>query len=441
MLNERKANQRITENDVLAELELGHVGKARTLAVALHNANTNDWRGHIMLAEVALQTDRYNIAQSEVQRAISKGIDPIRAARKMREIAKATADLKLEIDTTKQILELEPKNGGEHGQLAHLLATKGDIEAAIQALKTCLHLKGPPAAVQRTLIELSKHSHAETLNQHLAPLVEDLPNSWIVQLAAKRFKVARLLAPGPAEISLCDQLHTLRKPDHRPIDAAQVDTQMTVAGKTRSNGTVLIFSGLGDGHFLPPQLLDHVFAELGLKAIFLTDPKRLIFLDGVPYLGDTLEATQNTLINHHVLKNKPLYTLGQSSGGQPAIVYGVQMGAAATLVFSSGTTFDKVLYDTFGDKRAGAMLRRLNRNLDYNDFSMHNVLSKAAPDYRITAYACRNSREDIQHLSLLKPYKQTKTVVLDAPHGHDALLAATHEIGLLKVFKDAFGIA
>jgi len=440
MSDEAKPNPRITENDVLAELEQGHIGKARKLAVKLHNANTNDWRGHIMLAEVALHTDRYDIVEQELARALSKGAAPLRVARKGREAAEYASDRSKEIEYTQKIVEHAPQDAKAHGILAHHLAAIGNSHEAITVLASCIRLKGPTTLVQRTLIELSKHNTADTLKRHLQPLTQDLPDSWIVQLAAKRFKVARLLAPSLAEISLCDQLHALRKPEYRPIDAAQVDAQMTIAGKDRPNGTVLIFSGLADGHFLPPQLLDHVFAELGLKAIFLTDPKRLIFLDGLPYLGETLAATQQALQSRHILEDKPLYTLGQSSGGQPAIVYGTQMGADATLVLSSGTTFDKAKYEAFGDKRALAMLRRLNRTLDHAAFSMQNILPKAAPNYRIIAYACRNSHEDVQHLSLLNPHKQAKTVILDAPHGHDALLAAAHEIGLLKVFKDAFGI-
>lgn len=358
-----------------------------------------------------------------------------------REIAKGAADISLEIEATKQIIHNQPDNASEYGQLAHLLATSGETLEAIDALKTCLKLKGPIAPVQRTLIELTKYNDADTLKRHLKTLVADLPDSWIVQLAAKRFKLARLLAPSRVEVELCDQLSALRKPDYRPIDAAQVNKQMTVAGHDRPNGTVIIFSGLLDGHFLPPHLLDHVFAELGLKAIFLTDPKRLIFLDGVPYLGPNLKATQTAIRDRLMVKNKPLYTLGQSSGAQAAILYASQMGANASLLFSAGMTIDLDVYARFHDKRALSMIRRLNRHLNPETFTMDNMLSQSKPDFRITAYACKNAREDIQHLTLLTPHKQTKTVKLDAPYGHNSMIAATHEIGLLKVFKDAFAIA
>lgn len=441
MSDEAKPNPRITEKDVLAELEQGHIGKARSLAVALHNANTDDWRGHIMLAEVALHTDRYDIVEQELARALSKGAEPLRVARKGREAAEYASDRIKEIEYTQKIIEHAPQDAKAHGILAHNLAAIGKSPEAISALASCLRLKGPATLVQRTLIELSKHNTADTLKQHLEPFVQDLPDSWIVQLAAKRFKLARLLAPSRVEVELCDQLFALRKPDYRPIDAAQVDKQMTVAGHDRPNGTVIIFSGLLDGHFLPPHLLDHVFAELGLKAIFLTDPKRLIFLDGVPYLGPNLKATQTAIRDRLMVKNKPLYTLGQSSGAQAAILYASQMGANASLLFSAGMTIDLDVYARFNDKRALSMMRRLNRHLNPETFTMDNMLSQSKPDFRITAYACKNAREDIQHLTLLTPHKQTKTVKLDAPYGHNSMIAATHEIGLLKVFKDAFAIA
>ena len=432
---------RVTGSDVLAKADAGDFKEARKLAVELHNQNPSDWRGHIMLAEVALRTERYDVAQTEVRRALTKGVDPVRAARKMREIAKGDANIPLEIEATKQIIQHQPENASEYGQLAHLLATSGETIEAIDALKICLKLKGPMAPVQRTLIELTKCNDADSLKGHLETLVADLPDSWIVQLAAKRFKLARLLAPSRVEVDLCDQLFNLRKPDYRPIDAAQVGKEMTVAGHDRPNGTVIIFSGLLDGHFLPPHLLDHVFAELGLKAIFLTDPKRLIFLDGVPYLAPNLKATQNAIRGGLMMKDKPLYTVGQSSGGQTAIIYGTQMNAHASIVFSAGTTFDMDIYAAFNDKRALSMMRRLNRKLDAKAFSMANMFSKADPDYRVTAYACKNSREDVQHLSLLTPYKQVEATVLDVPQGHNSMLAATHKIGLLKIFKDAFDIA
>lgn len=72
---------RVTENDVLAKADTGDFKEARRLAVELHNQNPSDWRGHIMLAEVALQTERYDVAETEVRRALTKDLDSVRAAR------------------------------------------------------------------------------------------------------------------------------------------------------------------------------------------------------------------------------------------------------------------------------------------------------------------------------------------------------------------------
>ncbi len=275
--------------------------------------------------------------------------------------------------------ELEPGNPRWPCRLGELTRKSGDVEQAVGWLSRASEIEpGDP--------------HVQHLRVMLAPFLPDLsgPEFLLETLAKPSVPVSvgieaarRLIGSGmtrPARESL---ISIAPRATHEK-DAREVRILLTVIDvistcrsavggvhplvgrgpavfdrRRGSDAAALVFAGL-DGSFggVPVDLIQAMLIPLGVNAIYLFDPNRLLHLAGNPALGrdyaETLLALRRRLKRWGVRR---LATIGASAGGFAAMRYGLDLGVERVLGFGAPTTLHQgVLSD---DGHVGRIKKRL----------------------------------------------------------------------------------
>ncbi len=275
--------------------------------------------------------------------------------------------------------------------------------------------------------EKTKHSSKETFSR----LTTEWDN-WTMLLKSTK---------NPDSMALLQQAFELKDKHTDVLKDLQPDKEMIVSGADRPNGTVLVFSGLGDKLSMPFNVMDVFFAELGLSAIFLRDSQRQLYCNGISQLGDDFETTLNVLKNEisSLGAEKPLYVMGNSAGGFGAIYYATQLNAEACIVFSPICSVDiQYLEEVCGDRRARILARRIENSVDPKIFDLNRVLGETKPDFLLSIYGAGVDSVDKNHCIQLEKMPRSKVVYLENFSDHNAIDRAAKEFGFLNIVRDAF---
>jgi hypothetical protein len=175
-----------------------------------------------------------------------------------------------------------------------------------------------------------------------------------------------------------------------PGDEDYSRATLLVAPCENATALVLTFGGNTGYLMLPPGLVSlpntHVIA--------IRDPKRCFALCGVPGLGATYA---DCLVNLRLLMAElgatELFCAGVSAGGFPAFRYGLDLGAAGVLGFSTPTTLD--LADELGAGLANyPQLTALYRNRPDMPLDLARPYAQTLPRPRaILVYSPSNDRD------------------------------------------------
>jgi hypothetical protein len=107
------------------------------------------------------------------------------------------------------------------------------------------------------------------------------------------------------------------------------------AGATRC---IVVFSGIA---LLPFPTLPAFSQVQDCHLVFLFDPTRRFLLARTPRLGGRYEQTRDAVADIvRALGGPDVYCAGVSSGGYPALRFGLELGANGVLAFSGPTTID-----------------------------------------------------------------------------------------------------
>lgn len=249
-------------------------------------------------------------------------------------------------------------------------------------------------------------------------------------------------APREIHRNFLRQVMDIRQTKYPVERISDHSKDITIAGPERPNGIVLVFRGLGDRGHLPSHVLDVFFAELGLTAIFLNDFKRLMYLDGVKSLGETLPETIDAL--REIIKGlgpeKPLFTFGSSAGGMAAILYAAKLNGKSSLVFSPPATVNPNDLALFGEQRSPIAVRRLIEELDHTKLDLREILDHAPEDYNATVYVGAGSDADRPHAKLLATMGHTTVNFVEGINQHGVFVPLASRLGALNIIKDAFGL-
>jgi tetratricopeptide (TPR) repeat protein len=142
-----------------------------------------------------------------------------------------------------------------------------------------------------------------------------------------------LASPFRNALSARDAEHWVNS--SRLVDDRTRDVQVTRAPKARATCILTINATFGS---LPQSLVDTLFADHGLNAVYLRDFQKRNYLRGVAGLGRTEEETIAALRNLVAeLGTNRTIVMGGSGGGFSALRYGALMAADTAVSFAGPT--------------------------------------------------------------------------------------------------------
>lgn len=115
----------------------------------------------------------------------------------------------------------------------------------------------------------------------------------------------------------------------------ETDDDITIARMEAPGPLAVVFTGMVGQAMMPNEIFDRFLSALGVSAIYLRDPSRFGFANGVASVPGGLEETIAHL--HELIKDlgaTRVTSIGFSAGGHSSIYYGVRMQADAAISFA-----------------------------------------------------------------------------------------------------------
>ncbi|MEW5838000.1 MAG: tetratricopeptide repeat protein [Pseudomonadota bacterium] len=142
----------------------------------------------------------------------------------------------------------------------------------------------------------------------------------------------------------------------------------------RFDTVIIVFAGMANRLMsFPISFFDSFLSYLGVSAIYLKDYSRDAYLSGITQLGDSEKDTIISL--RRICKTKKIITLGFSVGGVGAIRYGLELNADHIIGCSTFTIGTRTFIEN-NDRRALAMIRRLNNTIDQSKLDLLPLVEK-----------------------------------------------------------------
>jgi hypothetical protein len=182
----------------------------------------------------------------------------------------------------------------------------------------------------------------------------------------------------------------LTAPAALPTEEDYSRVPLLVAPCQGANSVLLTFGG-NTGYLMLPSALVNL---PNTHIVAIRDPKRCFALCGVPGLGATYTATLDNIRRLMTeLGATDLFCTGVSAGGFPALRYGLDLGAAGVLAFSTPTTLD--LADELGAQLSNyPQLTALYRNRPDIPLDLARPYASTTPRPRvILVYSPSNDRD------------------------------------------------
>jgi pimeloyl-ACP methyl ester carboxylesterase len=123
----------------------------------------------------------------------------------------------------------------------------------------------------------------------------------------------------------------------------------------------LLFSAMSEGVAPPAFEFLAASSRLGVRRLFLRDPRGVWYQRGIPGLGDEVDVVVASL---RAIKDEQgierLITIGYSAGGYAALVFGALLGAERVIALEPQTCLERAWLTEIGDDRWSAALNRLD---------------------------------------------------------------------------------
>lgn len=224
------------------------------------------------------------------------------------------------------------------------------------------------------------------------------------------------------------------KPPLRPLIPAFCPTQAAIySPPVAADCVVILFSGGARRFPVPLTLLDQFFAGHGMAVVRLVDKGRSFYLNGVTGLGDSFEASVESL--REIAKGygaKRIITLGNSAGGVGALHYGVALNASHILVYSPLTNLSLEFFERHADYRNRPQIRLINKNVPAERLDIKGVLEKSGFEGQIDICVGEYCTKDLIHMNRLIDLPQVSTYTVKGIAAHTVVAPALLDGSLLQ---------
>ncbi|HEY2136200.1 MAG TPA: hypothetical protein VGH49_09945 [Xanthobacteraceae bacterium] len=196
-----------------------------------------------------------------------------------------------------------------------------------------------------------------------------------------------------------------------------------------ANKIVLLFQGADRRIWGNVMLQFQALKPLGQHLVFLRDARPHYYMDGIQGLRSGYE---NSLEDLRALCTSmgqlPIYCIGNSMGGFGALRYGLDLGAAAVLAFSTGTSLGANI-DTSSSPPPDEVWA--NRQMGAKAIDLKPLLAGRADIPRLTLYHGALNHRDARHAARLADLPGARVIALPdfAGHGTMAHLIAERKLG------------
>ena len=196
---------------------------------------------------------------------------------------------------------------------------------------------------------------------------------------------------------------------------------MVVQPHAGANAAVFIFGGVR-GHLRMPFLALEL-RDIPAHLIFLHDRRNLVFAKGIEPLGSTYAATLARLTAElDRLGAERVITLGFSAGGFPAVLYGLDLDASASLLFSTITSFAEADYNH--DGRGLSVYRRIRAAAGEKMGDLLPLLERKRPPMQVVCVFGAGMRQDRAQAMRLRGVPGVALVAIPRSAEHDSASTA-----------------
>lgn len=227
-------------------------------------------------------------------------------------------------------------------------------------------------------------------------------------------------------------------PPQRPLIPTFDATDMVVASpKLPASCLAIVFTGFARRVGAVPQaLLDRFFAGHGIAMVRLVDSRGHLYLEGIPELGGSFEATVDALRRMaEVYSAKRIITIGNSGGGMGALRYGAALNASHVLAFSPAVNLDLEFLEATSDYRARAVIRKLNRLFTPETLDVRHFIKSTDMTGRMDVYAGAQSLEDQCQIHHLAGLNNVHLHAIEGVNEHESIGPAVLDGTLLAALK------
>lgn len=254
-------------------------------------------------------------------------------------------------------------------------------------------------------------------NAEAAPLRGNSPEAQLAEIKARMQARGTFREIAAARL---EAMSALTERDlTRPVMAQSHGTNIAHSPMLVGGDVMLRFSGLADTGF--SHYIDAMASIAGLNVVYLHDKKRLFYCNGLPELGDTLDATLDSLRRRLAIYGKVrLSTFGSSAGGFGALLYGILLGADRVLALSPPVTTLRDVSHQLNDYRARALLKRLELRLGDGVRDIRQILERhTGPVPRIDLVYGADNKIDHAHATHLADLPGVHLYPLDGVDTHN----------------------
>jgi len=216
-------------------------------------------------------------------------------------------------------------------------------------------------------------------------------------------------------------------------DSLALITPITTKIFCNVNNTVIAFGGMKQQLGMPPEEFLKTFTNKKVNAIFIKDFKQCWYQQGLLGLSSSIKDTAEIIKKIIPAQQKNIYTVGTSSGGFAAILFGVLINATRIIAFGPQTIITKEAFEQF--KSLDSRLTDINFGDEILDIKQ--LLETTRYSGQIHIHFARNNSVDKTAVERLSHIDSVSLYGWETDN-HNIASWLKHEKKLDSIFADLF---